>query len=374
MAVLSCTQHPHIIQVYACLTNMVEGEGAPGGRTAAIGRPGALATREARLRLYAAGCLPAGPLRAHTLNPCPATPRPPLSPPSLRRARDGRAGRRAAAALPQGAAAGGRPRGVVQPHRHGGGRAGGGSKGVGGLGTKRGLAEPPSTACQSEALATPCTPRCRPPPRRARPKRPLRPFERLNPPPQYMDVGTLRDALKRGVFHRRVGHNAMAVDLTGCIKVGGERQGVQSLGVAMRSCGLRPLERAGPVVAGGTDAACQADRSAPPKPHPHCLPPGAAGGGAGGGAPAHPQAAALRHQGAGWEGQLRDWGLRRGVRGRQGLGLLDPALPVLRAAPPCLIPPTPPPLPPPRPFPRTPQSENVLLKTDATRALGFLCK
>lgn len=39
-----------------------------------------------------------------------------------------------------------------------------------------------------------------------------------------MDVGTLRDAIKRGVFHRRVSQTAMAVDLTGCIKVGGGRE------------------------------------------------------------------------------------------------------------------------------------------------------
>lgn len=36
---------------------------------------------------------------------------------------------------------------------------------------------------------------------------------------QYMDVGTLRDAIRRGAFHRRVGPGAMAVDLTGCVKV-----------------------------------------------------------------------------------------------------------------------------------------------------------
>ncbi|GBF88715.1 hypothetical protein Rsub_01614 [Raphidocelis subcapitata] len=34
---------------------------------------------------------------------------------------------------------------------------------------------------------------------------------------EYMDGGTLRQALKRGTFHRRVGPNSMAVDLTSCV-------------------------------------------------------------------------------------------------------------------------------------------------------------
>jgi hypothetical protein len=56
------------------------------------------------------------------------------------------------------------------------------------------------------------------------------------PPPQtvvmeYCDKGSLRHAMKRGVFHKRLGSTSVAVDLCAIVQVGVGGGGVDTAGV-----------------------------------------------------------------------------------------------------------------------------------------------
>jgi hypothetical protein len=138
MAVLSSTQHPHIVQVYACLADMIEGGGPPrfgGGesegrsplprpsRGEAVSRlrgvPAQPVLRQAVTLLPPSERLaPAGPIphRARRPRPQPARAATPTH-------RDGAAAagqQRGAAAVPPRAAAGRQPRRLLPPNHHGG--------------------------------------------------------------------------------------------------------------------------------------------------------------------------------------------------------------------------------------------------------------